>query len=469
MTNLNFAELDAFFRKDDFPSIENDNRGIRYLKLRSMSRSETMEEFCALHNIDISHLQSKQYLSHVFDHAGITDEHIVAFINEKYRQERDLRRANEAYLIDQLSRLLTFDWGGSFGNSLEKNIVDNYVKKIQSYDQINEEIEGRLLISLRGYTLNSWYNHWTSILIEDLFKDHLNVLPTVGLVKKIDFFINDIPFDLKVTYFPAELMTSKLQTEGYRNESINLINKCIELGIQVPDNNNLKEVIKACKDLLGIYQQSITDFIRAERNNIESLKSKCLEFNIAFDATKNENDLKRDLISFLREHRDSINTYIRTVKYQPELSKLKLKCNELDILVPEDLSDNALEQHLYNKLSEDHRQEARDFINQIKESKRAIINEAEQNPAELKKWLYENQGEARFDASNRFFLILTDENEIYNSWKLKRSIPFLRERINSHLDTILDRTEDLYTEFYWHGDQQTYNCKSDILFIKQTE
>ncbi|MBL7904598.1 MAG: hypothetical protein JNL22_06205 [Bacteroidales bacterium] len=469
MTNLSFAELDTFFRKDDFPSIENDNRGIRYLKLRSMSRSETMEEFCSLHNIDISQLQSKQYLSHVFDHAGILNEHIVSFINQKYQQERDLRKANEAFLIDQLSRLLTFDWGGSFGNSLEKNIVDNYVKKIQSYDQISEEIEGRLLMSLRGYTLNSWYNHWTSILIEDLFKDHPNVLPTVGLVKKIDFFINDIPFDLKVTYFPAELMTSKLLVEGYRKESISLRDKCNELGIQVPNIDNTKELIRLFKELLGVYQQSITDFIRVERNNIESLKSKCLELNIGFDATKVANDLKRDLISLLREHRESIKTYISSVKYQTELSKLKSKCNQLNILVPDDLSDNALEQHLYNKLSEDHRPEAREFVNEIRESKRAIINEAEQNPAELKKWLYENQGEARFDASNRFFLILTDENEIYNSWKLKRSIPFLRDRINSHLDTILERTEDLNTEFYWHAGQQTYNCKSDILFIKQTE
>lgn len=65
MTNLNFAELDNCFRNDDFPSIENDNRGIRFLKLRSMSRKETMEEFCSLHNIDISELQSRQYFQHV--------------------------------------------------------------------------------------------------------------------------------------------------------------------------------------------------------------------------------------------------------------------------------------------------------------------------------------------------------------------------------------------------------------------
>ena len=188
MTNLNFAQLDESFRDDHFPTIENDHRGIRYLKLRSMSRSETMQEFCRLHNIDISAHTSRQYFAHVFELSTITNEHLNDFIKIKYNEERIIRKKNEDYLVDQLSRLQHFDWGGSFGNSLEKNIVDNYVKIIQSYDRINEEIEGNLLTSLRGYTLNSWYNHWTSILIEDLFKDHPNVLPTVGLVKKIDFF-----------------------------------------------------------------------------------------------------------------------------------------------------------------------------------------------------------------------------------------------------------------------------------------
>lgn len=369
MTNLNFANLDTLFRNNDFPSIENDNRGIRYLKLRSMSRRETIEEFCNLHNIDISELQSRQYFQHVFELDNITNEHINAFINDKYSQERQERLANEDYLVDQLSRLQNFDWGGSFGNSLEKNIVDNYVKKIQSYERINDEIEGSLLTSLRGYTLNSWYNHWTSILIEDLFKDHINVLPTVGLVKKIDFFINDIPFDLKVTYFPEQLLAQKLRERGFGSE----------------------------------------------------------------------------------------------------LTKLKQICRQLNIFIPNDLTDKDLKLHLYNRVSEDPREIARQFILTLKEHKREIISEAEANPTELKVWLYENQGEARFDASNRFFLVLTDETDISNSWKLKRNIVFLRQEINEHLDTIVLDIERLNTEFYWSKTQQTFQCKSDILFIKQTE
>lgn len=366
MTNLNFTELDQYFRNDHFPNIENDSRGIRFLKLRSMSRKETMEEFCLIHSINLANIQSKEYFKYIFNFEGISDQDIDDFINSKYQQERAVRMENQDYLVDQLNRLQYFDWGGSFGNSLEKNIVNNYVKKIQSYTQINEEIEGSLLSSLRGYTLNSWYNHWTSILIEDLFKDHPTVLPTVGLVKKIDFFINNIPFDLKVTYFPEQLLADKLKSSGYGNE----------------------------------------------------------------------------------------------------LTKLKQICRSLRIFIPADLKNKELKEHLLYKVSEDQRPEARAFIAELKAFKRNIISEAEANPSELKRWFYENQGEARFDASNRFFLVLTDESNLSNSWKLKRNIIFLREKINFHLDNLQIDMANLETEFYWYQDQRTYRCKSDILFLK---
>ncbi|MBY0541129.1 MAG: hypothetical protein K2P52_06935, partial [Campylobacterales bacterium] len=377
--------------------------------------------------------------------------------------ERVERRRNEAYLIDQLSRLPTFDWGGSFGNSLEKNIVNNYVKKIKSYQQINEEVEGSLLISLRGYTLNSWYNHWTSIIIEDIFKDHERVLPTVGLVSKIDFFINDTPFDLKVTYFPQELMNEKLRIFGYERERQCLLSKFSELEIQVDENMETYFL----KSVFADYQQNITDFIRESGTDLEALKQKCTDLSITFNHEQEERHLKKQLLAGLRCFRDDIKAYVASNKYTSELTRIKNKCEELNIVVPEDMSDKALEQHLYNKLSEHNSNSANEFVREFKKLRRQIINEAEQNPDELKKWLYENQGEARFDASNRFFLILTDENDIYDSWKLKGSIDFLKERINSHLNQISNNSEDLKIEFYWKKDNQTYKCKSDILFIKR--
>ncbi|MBT7393866.1 MAG: hypothetical protein HN778_03435 [Prolixibacteraceae bacterium] len=462
MNNAKFNELDKYFRENKFEKLESDTYGERFLKLRTISRSAELKDFCEFHNID--HINVNENLfCFIFKKQDVSIAQVNEFIKTQYQRERTVRQENEAYLIDQLCRLPYFDWGGSFGNSLEKNIVDNYVKKIKSYQEINDEVEGSLLVSLRGYTLNSWYNHWTSIIIEDIFKDHDKVLPTVGLVKKIDFFINDTPFDLKVTYFPQELMNVKLKALGYAKERQNLMAKCLELGLAVDEDSETN----ALKSTLNGYQQIITDFIKNNRTDIEALKQKCTVLSIEFVEEQEERKLKKQLLDGLRNYREGIKTYISSVRYQAELTRIKNKCEELNIVVPDDMSDKALEQHLYNKLSEENSDAANEFVAEFKELRRQIINEAEQNPAELKKWLYENQGEARFDASNRFFLILTDENDIYDSWKLKRSINFLREKINTHLNEISNNSADLELDFFWKKDNKTYKCKSDILFVKK--
>lgn len=462
MNNAKFNELDKYFRENKFEKLEGDEHGARFLKLRSISRSAELKEFCDLNHINHSSIKEDLFC-YLFKKQDVSIGQVDTFIKTKYQTERSERQENETYLIDQLCRLPYFDWGGSFGNSLEKNIVDNYVKKIKSYQQINDEVEGSLLNSLRGYTLNSWYNHWTSIIIEDIFKDHAKVLPTVGLVKKIDFFLNNTPFDLKVTYFPQELMTEKLKFLGYEKERQNLFSKCLDLDIEVAEDSD-SNILKSS---LGDYQQDITDFIRQNRDNLEALKQKCIVLSIAFDGQEEEKKLKKQLLAALRDYRDEIKTYISSVRYQTELTRIKNKCEELKIIVPADMSDKALEQHLYNKLSEENSDSAKEFVAEFKELRKQIINAAERNPAELKKWLYENQGEARFDASNRFFLILTDENDIYDSWKLKRSINFLRDKINTHLNDISDNSADLELEFFWKIENKSYKCKSDILFVKK--
>ena len=130
-------------------------------------------------------------------------------------------------MISELYRLQVFDWGGLYQSGLERTIINNYVKKIQQYDELCDRIDNELFTSLRGYVLCSWYNHWTSIIIEDIFRDHPNTLPAVGQVKKIDFFIKDVPFDLKVTYLPEGYIAEKRKALGLRRE-ITVLKTCAQ-------------------------------------------------------------------------------------------------------------------------------------------------------------------------------------------------------------------------------------------------
>lgn len=77
-------------------------------------------------------------------------------------------------------------------------------------------------------------------------------------------------------------------------------------------------------------------------------------------------------------------------------------------------------------------------------------------------WLYENQGELRFGAENRIYLLLVDLKDLSQSWKMKRAFskiePAVREYIEKFSSTILKQIN-----FRYKNKQFTALC--DILFV----
>lgn len=222
-----------------------------------------------------------------------------------------------------------------------------------------EKIDNEIHESLKGYVLCSWFNHWTSILIEDVFKDHKRVLPAIGLIKKVDFFIDQIPFDLKVTYFPNGFMAVKRKEKGFKPE--------------------LKQIAK--------------------------------ENNINLDTSQKNK-----------------------------------------FLLPE----------LLTRLSESHLAQVKKAISDFHKTRWEIIEETVKDTKGLIRWLYEEQGDRRFDSANRLFLVLIDKNNLEESWKLKRNIDFLKDSVGSYLDKF-KINDDLKVVFDWKDEK--YTSVSDVLFI----
>jgi len=213
-----FNYFKQLYRDNKFNVLLNEKGAIYWLKLRSISRKALMVEFCELAGINYANIKGRELFEHIYNRQpseGLLD----SFIESKYHEERAKRKKGEDKLISELYKLQVFDWGGLYQNNLERTIVNNYIKKIKDIDLLSKKIEGRIHESMRSYVLSSWYNHWTSILIEDIFKDHEKVIPTVGLIKKVDFFIGNIPFDLKVTYFPKGFMKQRRRELGLKTET----------------------------------------------------------------------------------------------------------------------------------------------------------------------------------------------------------------------------------------------------------
>lgn len=119
---------------------------------------------------------------------------------------------DEDALKFDLYHIDTYEWGGDQNNSLDKHLVSRFVKVISSYNDLQSK-QTEIQANAWNYVRTSWYNNWTSYLIESIFKHHTKVISAVGEIKSVDFFINDIPVDLKVTYFPNQYMNDKLKAK----------------------------------------------------------------------------------------------------------------------------------------------------------------------------------------------------------------------------------------------------------------
>lgn len=263
-----FQSADKAFKNDNIRELGLDDQGMRFLKLRSLSRKEHLNRLILEHNLAIPDGKPAARLKAVFE-SGVTDAQIDATIRAIYVGERQQRAASEAALITELYKLQMFDWGGLHQNSLEKTIVDNYVKKIRSFDELQARVDDELFHSMKSYVLCSWYNHWTSIIIEDVFHDHPSVLPAVGQIKKVDFFVRGVPFDLKVTYLPEGYIKGCRKAAGEKEETSILKKFCREYRIHfdktLPAARLLEDLWNKVTDLPGDDAKALIHGLKSRR------------------------------------------------------------------------------------------------------------------------------------------------------------------------------------------------------------
>ena len=218
---------------DNLEEFNTDSVGLLWLKIKSIIRKELVADFINQNVIVLEETAlAKQFLElFVILSKNPSTSHKLLDNFIRIENVRQVQGLDTEKLVSELYKLKIFDWGGDYQNSLDKYLVSQYVKVTKSYDTLISKFETEINIAVQGYVLNSWYNHWTSILIEHIFKLHPAVLPTVGQIKSVDFFINDIPFDLKVTYLPTEYIKLKRKEKGYPVELTYLKKKAGEAKI----------------------------------------------------------------------------------------------------------------------------------------------------------------------------------------------------------------------------------------------
>lgn len=350
--------------RDTLQELNYDRQGLLWLKIKSITRKGIISEFATSFNYQLNETSLNKQFVELFKILSLdiekSHQHLDEYMAAKNRET--LKKLNVDELVNELYKLKYFDWGGDYQNSLDKYLVSRYVKANKSYNWLNSKLDTEIAEAVRGYVLCSWYNHWTSVLIEHLFKSHKLVIPTVGQIKNVDFFILDIPFDLKVTYLPVNFIEKQRKIAGLRPELTFLKQRAREIGISFQTGDK----------------------------------------NLYYQLTE----------------------------------KMKDKADSLCLLTLEELKDFRLN----------------------------LIKNVKDNPRLLAQNLYEEQGEMRFGAENRIFLVLVDKSDFDNSWKLKRNIELLKPKIDKYIDSFkLKNMEELKLSFYKKGKPQQFPTKYEVL------
>lgn len=107
------------------------------------------------------------------------------------RLENDLKRTMD---------IISANWG------MQNNYNDkasNFIYRMNSLEECLAEIQ-RTGVN-KEYALHRWYNYKTSIYCEYIFCDYGAVHEQNKYNHDVDIYINGIPFDVKLTVYPAKL------------------------------------------------------------------------------------------------------------------------------------------------------------------------------------------------------------------------------------------------------------------------
>ena len=103
-----------------------------------------------------------------------------------------------------------------------------------------------------------------------------------------------------------------------------------------------------------------------------------------------------------------------------------------------------------------------DILLELRNKRKDVITDAQNNKNELMTWLYANQGEMRFGAENRLFLVLVDSSDMSQSWKMKRAFEQIEPAINSYLNTFTNESLKKI-DFSFKGKE--YSSLADVIFV----
>lgn len=215
-----YAECESLYQTQ-FSVMSTTPEGLRYLKVRSLidreplTASPSLRQWLGVQTKRFNRKTVEQLRVQVFSDNRVSLEKLDDQLRAVYKEIQAARRWDIHKLKQSLQEVSQIGdeywraWKSVYRDDIRTHIQHRFVRapEIQDYNELLQRIEEELDPIVKGYTIISWYNQWTSALIERMIFLHSQVVPAVRRIDKVDFFFLNIPIDLKVTFLPQGYLT----------------------------------------------------------------------------------------------------------------------------------------------------------------------------------------------------------------------------------------------------------------------
>jgi hypothetical protein len=193
----------------------------------------------------------------------VPQDKIDEFIRAKYKALVEERRKviSDDDLKKELLKVKEFKWGVVQGQ-LDQKIQAEYVRRFVRYDDLLTGIKSKLQDDIVHYVIATWYNHWTTVLIEDHISQHAKVVPTLKNNFGVDIFFGDQPFDLKTTYLPRDFTLERALKNPkeliiwlYENQGAQRFGADNRFFVVLASKDNLEESWKLKRDFGFVFSE----------------------------------------------------------------------------------------------------------------------------------------------------------------------------------------------------------------------
>lgn len=228
------------------------------LKLKAIKSSD-LKELAEIMAIDTKGTAS-DLIKRLID---VSQSKIDNFIKKKYQDYVKERQKiiSDRELKEELMKVKEFRWGVVQGQ-LDQKIQTEYVRRFVRYDDLINGVKNKLHDDITHYVIATWYNHWTTVLIEDHISQHPRVIPTLKNNFGIDIFFDDQPFDLKITYLPKDFTLEQdlkhpkdLIIWLYENQGAQRFGADNRLFVVLADKKNLEDSWKLKRDFEFVFAE----------------------------------------------------------------------------------------------------------------------------------------------------------------------------------------------------------------------